>query len=182
ARSFFSVQLMRPATYEDLNDLCRGITSSFFHLETRDSYGTEVELPHFARWKTGQYDDLAWLDWWLEMLDRHRAAGRVCRRVRIISEPLSEYQQWTHSHVKEFTDAGEEIRYLPRTLLTATLIPGSGDFYVFDETTVLFLHYSGEGINVGFELTEDPQIARACVASFDEVWRRATSADAYRPQ
>jgi hypothetical protein len=42
---------MRVATYDELNDLCRGITRSFVHLETRDSYGTEVELPNLAKWR-----------------------------------------------------------------------------------------------------------------------------------
>jgi hypothetical protein len=34
------------------------------HLEMRDAYGTEVELPHMAQWAAGEPDDLAWLDDW----------------------------------------------------------------------------------------------------------------------
>src|SRR5512133_2868995 len=61
----------RPATYDELNDLCRGIQKSFVHLETRDAYGTDVESPHLAKWRRGETDDFAWLDWWLEMLRGH---------------------------------------------------------------------------------------------------------------
>ncbi|MGH3923536.1 MAG: DUF6879 family protein, partial [Pseudonocardiaceae bacterium] len=78
---------MRPASYDELNELCRGIKKSFVHLETRDAYGTEVELPHMAKWRRGEPDDFAWLGWWLEMLRGHRAAGRTCRRTRVVSEP-----------------------------------------------------------------------------------------------
>ena len=77
------------------------------HLETRDAYGTEVELPHLARWRRGEPDDFGWLDWWLEMLRGHRAAGRTCRRARVVSEPLGDYQQWVLSHAEMFVDAGD---------------------------------------------------------------------------
>ncbi|MFC4072243.1 DUF6879 family protein [Actinoplanes subglobosus] len=161
---------MRIATYEDLNGLCRGIRKSFVHLETRDAYGTEVELPHMAKWARGEPDDYAWLGWWLDMLRSHRAAGRTCRRARIVSEPLSTYQQWTRSHVGLFTEAGEEIRYVSRPRLVDVLLPGSGDFYVFDDKTALFLHYAGTGMNASFEITEDPRTVQTCITAFENVW------------
>lgn len=172
---------MQPATYDDLNNLCRGIQHSFVHLETRDAYGTEVELPHMAKWARGEQDDYAWLGWWLEMLRGHRAAGRTCRRARIVSEPLSSYQQWTRSHVEMFTDAGEDIRYISRARLVDVLLPGSGDFYVFDGATALFLHYAGTGMNASFEITDDPRIVQTCVTAFENVWG-LTKADEHRPE
>jgi hypothetical protein len=173
---------MRPATYDELNELCRGITKSFVHLETRDAYGTEVELPHMAKWRRGEHDDLAWLSWWLEMLAAHREAGRVCRRARIVSEPLSDYQRWTMSHVTAFVDAGENIRYLPRPRLTTIALPGSGDFYVFDDELALFLHYAGNGTNASFEITDDLSTVHACRQAFEAVWELATPARDYRPR
>ena len=174
--------VMRPATYDDLNQLCQGITQSFVHLETRDSYGTEVELPHMAQWRRGESDDYAWLGWWLEMLRGHRAAGRSCRRARVVSEPLSDYQQWTINHVELFIDAGEDIRYLTRPRLATVALPGSGDFYVFDNALVLFLHYAGNGTNSSFEITEDPHTVRTCREAFETVWDLTTPFRDYRPQ
>jgi hypothetical protein len=81
-----------------------------------------------AKWRRGEPDDLAWLGWWLEMLRGHRAAGRTCRRARVVSEPLSDYQRWVLSHAEVFVDAGEDIGYLPRPRLTTVALPGSGDF------------------------------------------------------
>jgi len=173
---------MRQVGYEQLNDLCRDISRSFVHLETRDAYGTEVELPHMATWRRGEPDDFAWLQWWLDMLRGHSAAGRSCRRARVVSEPLSDYQRWTMSHVSMFIEAGEQIRYVPRPRLTEVCLPGSGDFYVFDEQTVLFLHYAGDGTNASFELTDDPQVARVCTAAFEDVWKLTTPFVEYRPQ
>ena len=173
---------MRPATYDDLNRLCRGIRQSFVHLETRDSYGTEVELPHLAKWRRGEPDDFAWLGWWLEMLRGHRAAGRTCRRLRIVSEPLSEYQRWTLSHAAQFVDAGEDIRYVPRPRLVSVALPGSGDFYVFDDDLALFLHYAGNGTNASFEVTEDVRVVRGCAEAFEAAWARAVPFRDYRSE
>jgi hypothetical protein len=173
---------MQPASYDDLNALCRGIRKSFVHLETRDAYGTEVELPHMAAWRRGEPDDFAWLGWWREMLRGHRAAGRTCRRARVVSEPLTDYQQWTLSHVSLFVDAGEDIRYVPRPRLATVSLPGSGDFYVFDDELVMFLHYAGTGTNTAFETTSDPDTVQVCLRAFEAVWDRGIPAREYRPQ
>jgi hypothetical protein len=173
---------MQPASYDDLNALCRGIRTSFVHLETRDCYGTEVELPHMAKWRRGESDDYAWLGWWLDMLRGHRAGGRTCRRARIVSEPLSAYQQWTLSHAGLFVDAGEDIRYIPRPRLATVALPGSGDFYVFDDELALFLHYTGTGTNACFQTTGDPDIVHTCRQAFQAVWDLATPVRDYRPQ
>ncbi|SEG94744.1 hypothetical protein SAMN05216223_1316 [Actinacidiphila yanglinensis] len=173
---------MRPATHDELNELCKGITTSFVHLETRDAYGTETELPHMAKWRRGEADDFAWLGWWLDMLRGHRAAGRTCRRARIVSQPVSDYQRWTMSHAKVLIDAGEDIRYVPRPRLATVPLPGSGDFYVFDDEIALFLHYAGTGTNAAFEITEDAQTVRTCKQAFESVWQLATPFRDNRPQ
>ena len=159
----------------------RDIETSFVHLETRDAYGTEVEQPHLAKWRRGEPDDYAWLAWWLDMLRGHRAAGRTCRRARIVSEPLSEYQQWVNSFVGLFVDAGEDIGLVARPRLTDVLLPGSGDFYVFDDSLVLFLHYAGYGTNTAFEVTGEPGTVRMCREAFESVWRLAVPFREYRP-
>lgn len=174
--------VMRPASYQDLNQLCRGIKRSFVHLETRDSYGTEVELPHMAKWRRGETDDYEWLSWWLEMLRGHREAGRTCRRARIVSEPVSDYQQWTLSHVELFVDAGEDIRYISRPRLSTIALPGSGDFYVFDSELVLFLHYAGNGTNTAFEIADDPQVVHTCEQAFEAVWELSKPFRDHRPE
>jgi hypothetical protein len=174
--------LLRPASSDDLNELCRGITASFVHLETRDAYGTEVELPHMAKWRRGEPDDYAWLGWWFEALRGHRAAGRTCRRARVVSEPFSDYQRWTFSHVDRFVEAGEDIRYVARRRLIDVLLPGTGDFYVFDDRLALFLHYAGSGTNTAFEITEDPAIVELCREAFAAVWARGIPAREYRPE
>lgn len=173
---------MREVSHDDLNALCRSIKKSFVHLETRDAYGTDTELPNMAKWRKGERDDFAWLSWWLAMVSDHRAAGRTCRRLRLVSEPVSDYHRWVIGHTELFIEAGEDIRYLPRRLLTSVALPGSGDFYVFDDEVVLFLHYAGNGINASFETTDDPQVAYACRQAFAAAWDLARPFHEYRPE
>ena len=173
--------MRRPSDYDELGALYEGITRSFVHLETRDAYGTEVEQPHLATWRRGEPDDLEWAAWYLDVLRRHRAAGRTCRRARVVSEPLSEYQRWVIGHVERFVGAGEDVRYVARPRLVDVLLPGSGDFYVFDDSLVLFLHYAGDGTNTSFEVTDDPSTVRTCREAFESVWRLAVASREYRP-
>lgn len=172
--------MRRLVGYDDLGALIQDITTSFVHLETRDAYGTEVEKPHIAKWRRGEHDDLEWAAWYLDVIRGHRAAGRTCRRVRVVSEPLSEYQRWVDSHVGHFVEAGEDIRRVPRPRLTDLLLPGSGDFYVFDDNLVLFLHYAGDGTNTAFEVTDDPQLVKVCRDAFETVWKLAVPLREYR--
>jgi hypothetical protein len=112
------------------------------HLEMRDAYGTTVELPHMARWAAGEPDDLQWLEGWCQVLRRHVAAGRGVRRARIVSEPFSDYQRWSYSIAHAMVAAGEDIRWVPRRLVSSVGLPGN-DFYLFDDRLVVFLLYSG---------------------------------------
>jgi len=62
-----------------------------------------------------------------------------------------------------------------------TSLPGSGDFYVFDDTLVMFLHYAGNGTNTAFEITDEPHATRACQEAFESAWHIATPLREYRP-
>ncbi len=42
----------------EFDHLLRTFEHESLHLETRDAYGTAVELPHMAKWAAGEPDDL----------------------------------------------------------------------------------------------------------------------------
>ena len=79
----------------------------------------------FAAWRatggTGAYE-------WGDHLDVVRAPvarGVTIRRVRVISEPLSEYLRWEHACTGVNIEAGEDVRWLPRTKAAGLLLPGA---------------------------------------------------------
>jgi hypothetical protein len=122
-----------------------------------------------AKWRRGEADDFPWLGWWLEMLRGHHAAGRTCRRARVVSEPLSDYQRWTISHAQAFVDAGEDIRYVNRPRLTEVFLPGSGDFYVFDDEVVLFPALCRGRHQCLLRDRRRTRTVRACAGAFEDV-------------
>ncbi|AHH17961.1 hypothetical protein NONO_c31740 [Nocardia nova SH22a] len=150
------------------------------HLETRDAYGTAVELPHMAQWAAGEPDDLEWLQGWCSTLGEHIAAGRSVRRARIVSEPLSDYQRWSHSIADPMVAAGEDIRWVPRRLVSSIGIPGN-DFYLFDDRAVVFLHYAGNGLGTAKTISSDLHDIALCRNAFESVWALAIPHREYQP-
>jgi len=150
------------------------------HLETRDAYGTAVELPHMAKWVVGEPDDLRWLDGWCDTVRGHVTAGRSVRRARIVSEPLSDYQRWSHSIAHPMVAAGEDIRWVPRRLLSSVCVPGN-DYYLFDDRLVVFLHYTGSGLAADRVTSTDPADVALCRRAFEAVWTYAIAHRDYEP-
>jgi hypothetical protein len=150
--------------------LASGFDREAVHLETRDAYGTAVELPHMARWAAGEPDDLEWLQGWCGMVREHLKAGRSVRRARVVSEPLSEYQRWSHSIALPMVEAGEDIRWVPRRLVSSVALPGN-DFYLFDDRLAVFLLYTGNGLAAGMLGSSDPADLRLCRSAFEAVWK-----------
>ncbi|RZU54388.1 hypothetical protein EV385_6339 [Krasilnikovia cinnamomea] len=164
----------------EFDRLLRAFERSADHLEMRDAYGTAVELPHLAKWVAGEPDDLSWLGDWCKALRKHVAEGRTVRRARIVSEPLSEYQRWSHSIAQPMVDAGEDIRWIPRALVSPVALPGN-DFYLFDDRLVVFLHYAGSGLGTDRVTSTDPADIGLCRSAFDGVWKLSTPHRDYRP-
>ncbi|WP_033346495.1 DUF6879 family protein [Catenuloplanes japonicus] len=160
--------------------LLQTFTRESLHLETRDAYGTETELPYMAKWSRGEPDDLAWLADWCATLRAHTARGATVRRARIVSEPLSAYQRWSHSIAQPMVDAGEDIRWVPRRLVSSIGIPGN-DFYLLDDHLAVFLIYTGDGLNASFETSTDPADLSLCRSAFEAVWKVAVPHREYQP-
>jgi hypothetical protein len=66
-------------------------------------------------------------------------------------------------------DAGEDIRWLPRRLVSALAFPGN-DFWLFDQETVVFTILAGNGLVVERQRTTDPTVAWLCKSSFEAAW------------
>jgi hypothetical protein len=165
----------------DFDRLLRTFKRSSDHLEMRDAYGTEIELPYMAKWAAGEQDDLVWLNDWCATLKDHAARGKRVRRARVVSEPLSDYQRWSYSIAGPMVDAGEDIRWVPRALVSTIALPGN-DFYLFDDRLVVFLLYAGSGLNAGMEASTDPADITLCRSAFEAVWKISTPHRDYEPK
>jgi hypothetical protein len=170
-----------PVTDEEFEELLEtGFDRQALHLEMRDAYGTAVELPYMAKWAAREPDDLEWLQGWCATLRRHVKAGRSVRRARVVSEPLSEYQRWSHSIASPMVEAGEDIRWVPRRLVSSVALPGN-DFYLFDDRLAVFLLYAGNGLAAGMFSSADPADLRLCRTAFEAVWKLSIPHREYAP-
>jgi hypothetical protein len=173
-------EIVASITDQEFDRLLTNFQRQSIHLETRDTYGTEVELPHMAQWAANEQDDLEWLRGWCASLRDHVAAGKVVRRARVVSEPLSDYQRWSHSIAEPMVAAGEDIRWVPRRLVSSIGIPGN-DFYLFDDRLVVFLMYAGNGLGVDKVTSTDPADIQLCHSAFTAVWQLSISHNDYQP-
>jgi hypothetical protein len=160
-------------------ELLQATRASVIRFEMRDSYD-ETEQG-YAAWKatgdTSAYD-------WGDHLDVIRAAvarGVRVRRVRIVSEPLSDYMRWEHACTGTNVEAGEDIRWLPRTSAADLMLPGA-DCWVFDHRLVRWNFQRGDGTNPReYTFSSDPRVIRDITATFEIAWDRATPHAEYKP-
>jgi hypothetical protein len=150
----------------------------------RDVYATEIEKGRFATWLRGEpLDPAAEAEWWapwFDLMAGFKAAGKTLRRLRIVSEPVTDYIRFEWLDAAELVRAGEDVRWLPRRRASALLLPGN-DFWMFDRETVAFTHFSGDGHVLDREATTDPAIVAACVSSFEDAWKIAIPHTEYEP-
>jgi hypothetical protein len=171
-------------TGEYRDSLIAGFRGEALHLELRDVYAA-ADHGRFRRWLAGeQFDPLEEAEWWRpwrEMMSCHRVAGRVLRRLRVISEPVTRYIEFEYLDAAELVRAGEDVRWLPRQLASGLLLPGN-DLWCFDAETVVFTHLSGDGAVQGYELTTDPDLVGQVVTAFGAAWSAGIPHGEYRPR
>jgi hypothetical protein len=160
------------------DELLNRTRRSAVHLEMRDAYGVDDESSGFAQWlRTGERDNDPSSDYWRDWVEQIASAvarGVVIRRARIVSEPVTDYIRYEHSGTVVNLASGEQVRWLPRRLASDITLPGN-DFWVFDEETVVFNHFTGDGgwADPDRELRDEPAVAQLCNSAFEAVWERA---------
>lgn len=175
---------MEPISKENRNQFFTTFRSEALHLEMRDVYATEIERDRFATWLRGDpLDPEAEAEWWrpwFEMMRRNTEIGKILRRLRIVSEPVTDYIRFEWLDAAQLVRSGEDVRWLPRRNASKLLLPGN-DFWMFDRQAVAFTHFSGEGRVLDHELTTDPDIVEACAVAFENAWKIAIPHIEYTP-
>ncbi|GAA0914903.1 hypothetical protein GCM10009560_08740 [Nonomuraea longicatena] len=143
-------------------------------LELRDHY--DVDRALLDAWRSGMHKDIE------EAMSSHReflaekeALGFPYRRVRIISEPLSEYQRMAI----EIASPEERLRWLPRSRVSAEPLPGN-DCLIRDDL-VIFNLIGGDNQSGAIQLTTDPEAVRFCVDAFERAWSLGIPNGRYKP-
>lgn len=138
-------------------DFVLGYEHTAFRLETRERYDDDEEAEALARFLAGT-PDYTWNDDWAAMIRRRSAAGQRMERVRVVTEPHSDYTRFLLDLARVNTAAGEDIRYLPRHRAAAANLPDY-DFWLIDSYQVAVLRFDASGVLLGAELSTDSRVA-----------------------
>jgi hypothetical protein len=154
-----------------------------YHLEQRDAYAlADIHRASFDSFTVSGVVDMEFMTDWSATVRGAGARGVEFRRLRIVSEPLSDYIRWEHAVTVSNIEAGESVRWLSRrTCPDVAVVPF--DFWVFDGTTVLVNHFAGDGSwpEPSAELRADAALVKLVSESFEAAWSRGVPHDRYIP-
>jgi hypothetical protein len=177
-------QVVEPISEQERDKFLTTFQREAVHLEMRDVYATTIEKDRFAIWLRGQPLDpeteAAWWRPWFDLMKHTTEAGKILRRLRIISEPVTDYIRFEWLDAAQLVRAGEDVRWLPRRHASMLLLPGN-DFWMFDRRTVVFTRFSGDGHVLDHEITTDPTVVARCAEAFEEAWTIAIPHHDYTP-
>jgi hypothetical protein len=152
--------MARSVTREEHRALVQSITSCAWRLEIQGTYNEAGEREPLRRYLAGEPDDLTWFARWLDRIRELTAAGVRFERVRVLTEPLTDYLAYQLARITEpAVDAGEDIRILTPAKAAELRLPPV-DFWILDDDRVLVPHFVDHAV-IGGELVDDPdEVAR----------------------
>lgn len=125
---------------------------SAWKLETQFDY-TADEPDEMRRWLAGELNELSWMQGWIDTIRRFTAAGKRFERVRVQSEPLTDYLRFQREITPLNIEAGEDIRLMSAEAARALRLP-TYDFWVIDDERVAIVHRDATG-TLGGEVVTD---------------------------
>lgn len=174
----------RDITWPEFDQLFTTFEHTAFRLEPRESYaGVTYGDDAFSRWLSGEWagPDSDWS--WTRTVRAATATGKRIARVRVVSEPWSDYTKFGMYAARGNIEAGEDIRYLSR-LRAAGLglpveLPGH-DYWLFDSRFIVVLHFNDETNDiVRIEVLDDPALVVQHNTWRDAAWHHAAPMDEY---
>ncbi len=167
----------RQLTDELFDELFETYRYTARRLEPRDRYNTGYSSEPMRRYLAGEPVDYSFLDSWTGGVRARTAQGKRMTRVRVVTEPLTDYVRYSLHIARLNVAAGDEIRYLPRQRSRELELDlPDEDYWIFDARTVSIIHFDEGDRPVGNELIDDPQEIVPRLHGFD-----ASSSVSLRP-
>lgn len=171
---------------EEFLDLFRQAKSDVFRLELRDRYNVPAERD---RWEAFQARDWPRLDelnkaqraTWMQLIGDVTSTGKRVERVRVVSEPPTQYIQFELRLNEGNAEAGEVIRYLSRHQIEGLALPAE-DYWLFDSASAVVLRFGDDDDLLGMELVDAPAAIESFCAGRDAAWRLAIPYQEYAPK
>ncbi|MBF6300602.1 hypothetical protein IU459_24100 [Nocardia amamiensis] len=152
--------------------LFRGCKAEAFHLEVRDAYAVPTESDRFRRFLEGEPplpDEHK--NRWLDLVQETVGRGVAVSRIRVVTEPHTDYHRWLLSVTGSNVEAGEDIRYVPRHVVGD--VPPD-DWWLVDNDRVVYNLVNEHEKPAGLAVTTDPRIVQYCQGVRERLWELAT--------
>jgi hypothetical protein len=140
-------------TKDEFREHMRTWRVSAWRWECQGEYREPSEDEPLRQFLAGQ-SDLAWFQGWLARVRAWKQAGQEIARVRMLTDPLTDYLRFELSITPPAVAAGEDIRFMSAAL-AADLGAPTEDFWLLDDQKVLALRFGEHGVS-GAELITDP--------------------------
>lgn len=153
-------------------------------LEVRDRYNVAEETETIRRFlrtgELGRGEDHARTSSWHRNVTATAREGKTWQRVRVVSEPLSDYITWEHAVTRFNIEAGEDIRWLPRDHPAVNELPEM-DFWLFDDSWICVLHFDENDVPYRLERLDDPAEVSRYRRWRDIAWQHAVPHSDFAP-
>ncbi|WP_283137231.1 DUF6879 family protein [Rhizohabitans arisaemae] len=168
-------------TAEEFGALWDDFRHSAFKFEVRDRYSVSSEQESLSRFLADEPDPDRARRPWLARMKTATQQGKRIERVRVVSEPHSDYVRWLLAGGPLNAEAGEDIRYLPRPKTEGSGLPGY-DFALFDSRQLVRLHFDENDRPLRHELVTDPAVVVRHCYWRDAAWHYAVPFARYAQQ
>lgn len=150
-------RIIRDLDDGEFEQLFLDVRSSWFRLETLQSYDAGYERPKLAAFLRGEpLDPLP--ESWEAMIREHVAAGRRLERVHVIEEPLSDYIRYELAAYRQNIEAGEDVRVIAVQRGAWPAGVPRHDYWLFDDAHLWLMDYDEAGALQAVRLVDDPAV------------------------
>ncbi|MFF5992565.1 DUF6879 family protein [Prauserella flavalba] len=150
-----------------LDELFREFTASSWRWECQGDYA--IDAAKLQRWRDGLPPDLDAKRPWLDYIRSVTEAGKTWQRVRMLTEPLTEYLRWLIEQTQVNVDAGEDIRWIRESQARELGMPNY-DFYLFDDERVAIMRFGDDKLLAELDVLDDPATVKQHQHYRDIVW------------
>lgn len=160
--------MRKTITEDEFVQLLESFSHSAWRFEQQRAYVIDYEEDQFAAFVDGDPrppTENPGLAAWLDLVKAKTSAGKTVSRVRIVDEPMTDYQRWLQWVERWNREAGEDIQYTTRAYAERSgLLPclGGGDCWLLDDSQLVLFTYDDRGAETGMEvLVDEPELAEA---------------------
>jgi hypothetical protein len=157
---------------DDWPNLFSSFRRTAWRLESQGIYREPYEQEPLRQFLAGQKPDLSFMDDHVATVRADTAAGKRWQRVRVLTEPLTDYLRFEMSIAWLNAEAGEEIRVLTESQARDLGIPRQ-DFWMLDDDQVAAMHFGDQGFEYA-ELVTEPAAVEPFRKFRELAWQNAT--------